>query len=139
MVNRKALEPHLAEKFSAFQAHLGYRLTHWEDGYARIEQPIEPYLMNRIGIPHGGNYGVILDTAMGFSGVYTGDSERRNFAITLSLTVNFIAQARGNLLIAEAETVGGGKRVFFAEGRITDQEGRLIARGSGTFQRRESA
>jgi len=122
---RKRISAELMEQNSAFQAHLGYRLTHWDVGYARIEQPIEPFLMNRIGIPHGGNYGVILDTAMGFSGVYTGDAEQRAYAITLSLNVNFIAPVRGKMLIAEAETLGGGKRVFFAEGRITDEDGRL--------------
>ncbi|MFY0597683.1 MAG: PaaI family thioesterase [Cognatishimia sp.] len=129
----------MSEQNSAFQSHLGYRLTHWDVGYARIEQSIEPFLMNRIGIPHGGNYGVILDTAMGFSGVYTGNAEQRAYAVTLSLNVQFIAPARGKMLFAEAETLGGGKRVFFAEGRITDEDGRLVAHGSGSFQRRESA
>lgn len=135
----KKVAPELVEEFSAFQAHMGYRLTHWDDGYARLEQPLTANLMNRIGIPHGGNYGVILDTAMGFSGVYTGDPKRRLFALTLSMTVNFIAPAEGELLIAEAEEVGGGNRTFFAEGRVLDDKGRVVARSTGAFQRRESS
>lgn len=135
----KKVDPELVEDMSAFQTHMGYRLTHWDDGYARLEQPLSANLMNRIGIPHGGNYGVILDTAMGFSGVYTGDPKRRLYALTLSITVNFIAPARGELLVAEAEVVGGSRQTFFAEGRVFDGEGRVIAQSTGTFQRRESA
>ncbi|UZD91561.1 PaaI family thioesterase [Cognatishimia activa] len=138
MVNRKEIDPALSEENSAFQTHMGYRLTHWEEGYARLEQLIAPFLLNRMGIPHGGNYCTILDTAMGFSGVYTGDPERKGYALTLSLNVNFIAPAQGDLLVVEAEVSGGGKRTFFAHGRITDRQGRLIATGSGAFQRRES-
>lgn len=139
MKSRKEIDPRLIEENSAFQDHLGYRLTHWEEGYARLEQPLAPFLMNRFGVPHGGNYSVILDTAMGFSGVYTGDPEHRVYALTLSLNVNFIAMAGGETLHVEAECVGGGKRTFFAEGRVFDDTGRLVATGSGTFQRRESA
>lgn len=135
----KKVAPELVEELSAFQAHMGYRLTHWDDGYARLEQPLTANLMNRIGIPHGGNYGVILDTAMGFSGVYTGDPKRRLYALTLSMTVNFIAPAEGELLIAEAEVVGGGNRTFFAEGRVLDDKGRVVAQSTGAFQRRESS
>ena len=133
------IDPKLIEANSAFQDHMRYRLTHWGDGYARMEQPLEPYLMNRMGIPHGGNYGVILDTTMGFSGVYTGDPDRRIFAVTLSINVNFVAVAKGEKLIVEAESTGEGKRTFFAEGRVFDGSGRLVARGTGVFQRREVA
>ncbi|MEE2945907.1 MAG: PaaI family thioesterase [Pseudomonadota bacterium] len=138
MTDRKPLDPQLKEPNSAFQDHMGYRLTHWEEGYARLEQPIEPFLMNRAGIPHGGNYATLLDTAMGFCGTYTGDPGKLNLALTMSLTVNFVARAEGDLLIAEANLTGGGKRTFFAEARVLDQTGRVVAQGSGAFQRREA-
>jgi uncharacterized protein (TIGR00369 family) len=137
VTERKPLAPALNESISAFQQHMGYRLTHWEKDFARLSQPLEDFLMNRVGIPHGGNYALLLDTAMGYCGIYTGDPEKRVQALTLSLTVNFVAQARGDVLIAEGKVVGGGRRTFFAEGRVFDEEGRLVAQGAGTFQRRE--
>ncbi|SHH60212.1 PaaI family thioesterase [Cognatishimia maritima] len=133
------INPELIEGQSAFQTHLGYQLTHWGEGHARLEQPLSPFLMNRIGIPHGGNYATLLDTVMGFSGVYTGQKNRRLFAITMSLTVNFVAQPDGDTLFAEGRVVGGGNRSFFAEGRIFDENGVVVAHGSGAFQRREGA
>ena len=133
------INPELIEGQSAFQTHLGYQLTHWGEGHARLEQPLAPFLMNRIGIPHGGNYATLLDTVMGFAGVYTGQKSRRLFAVTMSLTVNFVAPPAGESLFAEGRVVGGGRRIFFAEGRILDQNGVVVAHGSGAFQRRERA
>ena len=121
---------------SGLQTHLGYRLTAWEADFARVELPLGPHLMNRQGLPHGGLHATLLDTAMGFAGCYTGDPDRRQMALTLSLTVNFIGQATGTRLIAEARRTGGGKRTYFAEATVTDDTGARIATGSGVFRYR---
>ena len=132
------LDPKLKEPNSAFQDHMGYCLTHWDVGYARLEQPIAHFLMNRAGIPHGGNYATLLDTAMGYCGTFTGDPQVRDLALTLSLSVNFVAVPDGDALTAEAHKTGGGERTFFAEARVLDKNGQVIARGTGAFQRRKS-
>ena len=121
---------------SGLQTHLGYRLTAWEPDFARVEMPLAPHLLNRQGLPHGGLHATLLDTAMGFAGCYTGDPERRQMALTLSLTVNFIGQAQGDRLIAEARRTGGGKSTFFAEGTVRDDMDALIATGTGVFRYR---
>ena len=133
------IDPRLVEDSYPLQQHLGFSVTAWKPDFARVEVPLNETLMNRQGLPHGGVHATLLDTAMGFSGVYTGDPKRRLYALTLSMTANFIAPARGELLIAEAEVAGGGRQTFFAEGRVFDSEGRVIAQSTGTFQRRESA
>jgi len=122
---------------SGLQTHLGYRLVAWETDFARVELPLGPHLMNRQGLPHGGLHATLLDTAMGFAGCYTGDPERRQMALTLSLTVNFLGQARGARLIAEARRTGGGKSTYFAEGSVTDETGARIATGTGVFRYRK--
>ena len=132
------IDPALLEAPSALQSHLGYRLTDWSEGFARVELPLEPFLMNRQGLPHGGMHATLLDTAMGFAGCYTGDPARAQMALTLSLTVNYLGQARGGLLIAEARRTGGGKSTYFAEGTVRDETGVLIATGSGVFRYRRS-
>jgi len=132
------IDPALLEDPSALQTHLGYRLTEWRTDFARVELPLTPVLMNRQGLPHGGMHATLLDTAMGFAGCYTGDPERAQMALTLSLTVNYLGQARGALLIAEARRTGGGKSTYFAEGEVRDETGALIATGSGVFRYRRS-
>jgi uncharacterized protein (TIGR00369 family) len=132
------LDPALIEAASALQTHLGYEMTGWAQDQARIELPLLPYLMNRQGLPHGGMHATLLDTAMGYAGCYTGDPARRQMALTLSLTVSYLAQAQGTRLIAEARRTGGGKTTFFAQGTVRDDTGALIATGTGVFRLRQS-
>lgn len=134
----KTVSPQLIEAPSGLQTHLGYALTGWEKGAARVELPLESYLLNRQGIAHGGIHATLLDTAMGFAGCYTGEPDRRQLALTLSLTVNYLAQAQGKLLIAEARVTGGGKSTFFAEGTLEDELGTRIATATGVFRLRRS-
>ncbi|MBE0452769.1 PaaI family thioesterase [Roseovarius autotrophicus] len=121
---------------SELQKHLGYRLVAWAPDFARVELPMAAYLTNRQGLPHGGIHATLLDTAMGFAGCYTGDPERRQMALTLSLTVNYLGQARGTRLIAEARRTGGGKSTFFAEATVRDDTGAVLATGTGVFRYR---
>ncbi|HSG54836.1 MAG TPA: PaaI family thioesterase [Paracoccaceae bacterium] len=111
-------------------------MTGWSDGYSRFELPLAPFLMNRFGIPHGGVHATMLDTVMGFCGCYTGDPDTRQMAMTLSMTVNFAAQAQGNVMIGEGRVTGGGRKTFFAEGTVKDELGTLIATGTGVFRYR---
>lgn len=128
------MDPSLVEAPSPLQSHIGYRLTEWRDGYARLDLAMEPYLMNRHGLVHGGIHSVLCDTAMGFSGCHTGDPEQRKLAMTLNLNMNFLGQARGDHLVAEGWRTGGGARTFFAEAKVTDAEGTLVATATGVFR-----
>ena len=124
----------LNEDPSAFQKHMGYRLIRFERDYAELDMPIAPFLMNRRGIPHGGAYSALLDTAMGFAGSFAGEGAEPNRALTLNLSVNFLAQSTGNTLIARAKRVGGGFKTYFAEATLHDDTGTLIATATGVFK-----
>jgi uncharacterized protein (TIGR00369 family) len=131
-----SLDPALIEEAYPLQAHLGFVMTGWSEGYSRFELPLAPFLMNRFGIPHGGVHAMLLDTVMGFSGSYTGDPDHPQMAMTLSMTVNFMAQAKGKLMIGEGRKTGGGRKTFFAEGLVKDKTGIVIATGTGVFRYR---
>ncbi|AJE45623.1 PaaI family thioesterase [Celeribacter indicus] len=124
------------EEPSAVLRHLGIRQTAWTEDFAQVEAEITPVLLNRSGIPHGGIYATMLDTAMGYSGAYTGRLEDRQMTLTLSMTVNYLSRPKGQRLIAEGRRTGGGARTFFTEGRLTDETGELIATAVGTFRKR---
>ncbi|MGH1459865.1 MAG: PaaI family thioesterase [Paracoccaceae bacterium] len=130
------LDPALVEEAYPLQQHLGFEIKAWSPDYARFELPLEPYLMNRYGIPHGGVHAVMLDTVMGFCGCYTGDRANPQLAMTLSLNVNFVGQAKGKLLIAEGRRTGGGRKTFFAEATVMDELGTKVASGTGVFRYR---
>lgn len=131
------LDDALREELYPFQELLGYEMTGWTDGWSRFNQPVIPQLTNRHGIVHGGVYSVLLDTVMAHAGCYTGDAESRVMAITLSMNVSFLSRPKGKMLVAEGWRTGGGKSSFFAEGKIHDETGELIATGTGVFRYRK--
>ena len=128
------LDPRLVEDAYGLQRLIGFRMTGWSDGWARYELPIEDKLTNRYGIPHGGVYAMLLDTVMGHSGSWTGDPDRKSLAMTLSMTTNFLSRPTGRLLIGEGRRTGGGRSTFFSEGTLTDDEGTVVATGTGVFR-----
>ncbi|MEO0681781.1 MAG: PaaI family thioesterase [Pseudomonadota bacterium] len=117
------------------QRLLGFEVTEWSEGFARVELALDPERHgNRYGIPHGGVHATLIDTACGFAGSWTGDPAAPRHAMTLSLTVNYVGQTRGGRLIAEARVSGGGRRSFFADARLSDETGALIATGTATLR-----
>ncbi|KAA0913019.1 PaaI family thioesterase [Aquicoccus porphyridii] len=132
------LDPKLKEEPYPFQAHVGFTITDWSDGYCRLEQPMLAHLGNRYGIPHGGVHATLLDTAMGYAICFTGDPDDRQLAMTLSLNVQYHAVAKGKLLITEGRRTGGGRSTVFAEGEIRDETGTIIATATGVFRLRGS-
>ena len=129
-------DPALAEGSYPLMSHLGFSMVDWQEGFSRFELPLEPFLMNRYGIPHGGVYATLLDTVMGFSGCYTGSVAHKRMAMTLSLNVNYLSRPKGAVLIGEGRRTGGGRKTFFAEGTVTDETGEMIATATGVFRYR---
>lgn len=130
------LDPIAAEPITPMARHLGIELTGWQADWAQVEVTLAPQLLNRQDLPHGGLHATLLDTAMGYAGCHTGDPALRQHALTLSMTVNYLAQAGGRRLIAQAHKTGGGRKTFFAEGSVQDEAGTLIATATGVFRYR---
>ena len=126
--------PPYVEGVSPALAHMGIEMTGWSAEVARFEADITPFMANRSGIPHGGIYAMMLDTAMGYSGAFTGDAESKIMTLTLSLNVNYLSRPKGIRLIAEGRKTGGGARTFFSDGRLFDETGEMIATAQGTFR-----
>lgn len=120
----------------AFARHLGMQMVEWRDGYAAFDLPLESFLMNRHGNPHGGVHAALLDTVMGYAGCWTGDPDRRQMALTLNLNVQYLSRPRGQVMRAEGRKTGGGRSSYFAEAQIADETGELIAKGTGVFRYR---
>jgi len=114
---------------------VGYRLENWEEDLAEVSLTVEPRHLNRSRVMHGGVLSTLIDTACGYCGCHTADGETPRRAFTLSLTCNFIGAAQeGQRLLARARRSGGGKSLFFATCEVTDQDGRVIGSGQGTFK-----
>src|SRR3546814_3584818 len=123
---------------AAFGALIGYRMVAWREDYAEIELELGPQHLNGHGIPHGGVIATLLDTACGYAGVYCPVPGNVRHAVTLSLTTQFVGQARGfGRLLAIGRRTGGGRSIYFATGEIRDADGKLNAQASATFRSRK--
>lgn len=118
------------------QEVLGFTLTEWARDIAVVEADFTDMLKNRQGLLHGGIHALLLDTAMGYAGCYTGVAGQQQNALTLSMTVNYVGQMQGSRLIATGRRIGGGRKTYFAEAKVTDDTGALLATSTGVFRYR---
>ena len=98
-------------------------------GFARVTKTVVPEDANPLGVPHGGVYFTMADTACGSAMASHGYK-----AVTMNASYNFFRSANvGDCLTAEAREVKHGKTVCVFEVRITDQNGALLGTGTFTF------
>lgn len=117
-----------------FNLDMGFDLIEWSPGHARTRVALSPRHLNSQGIVHGGVYCAFLDFTAGLCGVCPEEEETPDTCMTLSLTTNFLASAKGGLLYGTSRRTGGGRKLFYAEARIEDADGRAIATAMGTFK-----
>ena len=55
----------MSVKGSAFNQFLGTEIEHSAEGESRVALDLEPHLLNRRGVAHGGVVSALLDTALG--------------------------------------------------------------------------
>ena len=92
---------------------------------------------NPTGIVQGGFLAAFADSAMGAASV-TFARERKVFSANAEMKISFFRPARiGSTLTCTAEVVSGGKRAAFVEAEVVDDEGRVVARATSTYQHSE--
>jgi acyl-CoA thioesterase len=107
---------------------LKMRLVELSEGYARITMKLSPEYLNFNGLIFGGIIMALADEAFAYAS---------NTVITPNVAsqfnMHFIAGAKvGDELTAECKVIKSGKRVCISEMTVTTQEGKLIAKATGT-------
>jgi uncharacterized protein (TIGR00369 family) len=115
-----------------FAALLGFRPVEIESGRAIFVATPDARLYNPIGSVHGGYAATLLDSCMGCavqSTLKAGDGYT-----TVELKVNFVRQISAGTgeVRAEGKVIHVGKQIASAEGRLTDERGRLLAHATTT-------
>jgi molybdopterin converting factor subunit 1 len=114
----------------AYAELLGVRPLHAEPGHVRFEFHATELFLNPAGAIQGGFLTVMLDETMGpaaLSALGPGHT-----VPTLELKVSFLRPGRVGRLVADARVVHKGRSVVFLEGKLTDDEGNLIATSTAT-------
>lgn len=97
-------------------------------GYAKVTMEMKPEYINFNGVVFGGIIMSLADQAFAYAtnSVFTPN-------VASQFNIHFIASASaGDRLTAECRVVKTGKRVCISEMTVTNQDGKLIAKASGT-------
>jgi uncharacterized protein (TIGR00369 family) len=111
---------------------LGYDVTEAVNG--RVVVSIEPTAahLNPAGTVHGGLAATLLDTCMGLAVHSTLEKGISQTTLEFKISLVRAITPETGPVRAEGVVLTRGRRVGTAEGRITDQQGRLLAHGTTT-------
>jgi acyl-CoA thioesterase len=107
---------------------LGMRLVELSPGYSRIAMKLRPEFRNFNGMIFGGIIAAVADQAFAYA-----TNSLIIPSIASQFNIHFISAAGENdELTAECRVLKSGKRVGVSEMTVTNQDGKLIARATGT-------
>ncbi|GJM63172.1 PaaI family thioesterase [Persicobacter diffluens] len=102
-----------------------------EGGRLTGEYLVRNEITNLAGMLHGGAICTILDEVMGLT-IYTLDI--KNFYPTVNINVDFLSSAKeGETVIVRSEVIRQGKHIIHIEGRLFNESGKLLAKGTSNF------
>ena len=119
------------ERIPAFNRFLGMDQVRSGDGHAEIDLDVREEFTNRRGVVHGGVITALLDSALG-AAVISG-IRPEEWCGTVQISVQFLRPGCGPRLTACGRLQRRGLHIAFAEGKITDAEGRTVATAAGTW------
>src|SRR4249919_776969 len=96
-----------------------------EQGWIRIGFDGRAEFCNPAGFIQGGILSAMLDDTMGPAVFAMTDGKL--YTATITMTVNFLAPAKPGPIMGEANVTQLGKTIAFVEGRLTAQDGALLA------------
>jgi uncharacterized protein (TIGR00369 family) len=111
---------------------LGYDVTEAEHGRVVVTAVPTAALLNPAGTVHGGFTATLLDSCMGLAIQST--LEKGFGSTTLEFKISLVRPItpETGLIRAEGKVLNSGRRIGTAEGRVTDDKGRLLAHGTTT-------
>lgn len=110
---------------------LGFVLVDGSAGRSVWQYRVDPAHFNLNGTLHGGVLMALLDTAMGYAVVVRVVPQGRINAAA-EMSTRFLAAVRAGVVTAEASVLKLGKRLATVEGRVTDENGLLVAVATAT-------
>jgi uncharacterized protein (TIGR00369 family) len=111
---------------------LRYDVTEAESGRVVVTAVPDRRHLNPAGTVHGGLAATMLDSCMGLAIHSTLDKGVGSTTLEFKISLLRPITPETGPIKAEGVVLSCGRRVGTAEGRITDQQGRLLAHGTTT-------
>jgi uncharacterized protein (TIGR00369 family) len=111
---------------------LGYDVAEAENGRVVVTATPTAALLNPAGTVHGGFTATLLDSCMGLAVQSTLDKGVSQTTLEFKISLVRPITPETGLIKAEGVVLNRGRRIGTAEGRVTDEKGRLLAHGTTT-------
>lgn len=116
---------------SPYPSHMSMRLAAIDLDSATIELELGQRHLQPYGIVHGGVLATLIDTAT-FWAVFMRIPEDAGL-VNIDLKLNYLKAVEKGVLRAEGVAIRSGKSISYAEARVLDRGGGLIAHGTSTL------
>jgi uncharacterized protein (TIGR00369 family) len=117
---------------SPMPAALGISLESIEPDRARLALPWSAQLATMADIVHGGAIATLADTAAMAAAWASDEVPEQLTGATVSLTLDYLAAGRGDL-VADAWVVRRGGRLVYTRMDVRDAAGELVAAGQAVY------
>jgi uncharacterized protein (TIGR00369 family) len=107
------------------------------EGWIRIGFDGKAEFCNPAGFVQGGLLSAMLDDTMGPAVFVMTDGKL--YTATITMTVNFLNPAKPGPIVGEATVTQLGKTIAFMEGKLTAEDGTLLATASASARLVETA
>jgi uncharacterized protein (TIGR00369 family) len=100
-------------------------------GYSVTEINLTDKHLNPFGGVHGGVFSSIIDSAASWAFFYAIEDETAGIT-SVDLKLNYLAPAVSGKMIAKGRQIKLGKTLGYADARVKDKDGKLLAHGTLT-------
>ncbi len=115
---RQTVEQGFAKQ--GFMQTLGAKLTKVGFGTSEIKLAYDASLTQQHGLFHGGVVATLADNAAGFAAYSLMQGGRQ--PLTIEFKINLLAPAKGSQLVARAEVLRAGRRIFHVRADVFSEE-----------------
>jgi acyl-CoA thioesterase len=112
------------------QEQLGFTISKGE-GTATAAIECDARHMNPHGAVHGGVLYTLVDTAMGAATMSVLDAA--SLCATIEIHFRYLSPVFSGRVQADVRVVKSGRRIVHLDADVTDQQGKLVAKASGSF------
>jgi len=116
---------------SPFPHHMHMRLISISQDQAMVDLEMGNCHLQPYGIAHGGVLATLIDTAT-FWAAFARLPEDAGM-VNVDLKLNYLKPVQTGILTAEGHCLRPGKTISYAEAKVVDEEGDLVAHGTSTL------
>ena len=107
---------------------LGLNLVELSPGYAKVNMEMRPEYQNFNGLIYGGIIMSVADQAFAYA-----SNSMSPGSVASQFNLHFLSGAKvGDVLTGECRVVKSGRKVGVSEMTVTNQDGKLLAKATGT-------